>query len=277
MGIRGAAEHLGVSKAMTAVTDDRETYLADFAAFEKGRRDPPAVRRLRQGAIERFAALGFPTTEDEEWRFTNLAPLARVPFRLAASRPAALTEADVQRLTFPDAGCHRLVFVNGRFAAELSTRRPLPDGVLLGSLAEALRSHGDKVEPHLARYADYEEQALTALNTAFFSDGAFLLLPRNTVVAEPVHLVFVSTAATDPTVSHPRNLVVAGVSSQVRLVESYVGLGDGVYFTTPSPRSRPARTRGSTTASSSAKAAGRSTSPPCTCTTTAVAPSPRSR
>ncbi|HJT77979.1 MAG TPA: Fe-S cluster assembly protein SufD [Gemmataceae bacterium] len=216
---------------MTAVTDDRETYLAAFAEFEKGRREAPPLQRLRQGAIERFAALGFPTTEDEEWRFTNLAPLTRVPFRPATGRPPAMTEADLRRLTFSDADCHRLVFVNGRFAPDLSTRRPLPEGVILGSLAGALRSHADKVEPHLARYADYEEQALTALNTAFFEDGAFLFLPRNQVVDEPIHLVFVSAATGGPTVAHPRNLIVAGVSSQVRLVESYVGLGDEVYFT----------------------------------------------
>jgi Fe-S cluster assembly protein SufD len=216
---------------MTAVLDEKDAYLAAFPDFEKGLQDGARgpVHRVRQAAIEHFAARGFPTTEDEEWRFTSVAPLTRVPFRPAG--PQAVSPAQVERVAFRTGPGSRLVFVNGRYAPELSARGRLPDGVLLGNLAEALKAHPDKVEPHLARHADSEDQAFTALNTAFLHDGAFLFLPRGQVLDEPVHLLFVATAPAGPAVAHPRTLIVAGTSSQARVVESYVGLGEDVYFT----------------------------------------------
>jgi Fe-S cluster assembly protein SufD len=222
-----------ISGTMTALAEEKDIYLADFAAFEKGL--PPEVRgplhRLRHGGAERFTALGFPTLHDEDWRFTNLAPLTRAPFQLAPERPPALASAEVESLTGPLPSGPRLVFVNGRFAPELSVRGALPAGVVLGSLAEALNEHRDKVEPHLAQYADHEEHPFIALNTAFLHDGAFLYLPKNVVLAEPVYLLFVATAVGAPTVAHPRNLIVAGVNSQARIVESYVGPDGDLTFT----------------------------------------------
>jgi Fe-S cluster assembly protein SufD len=216
---------------MTAVLEGKDVYLAHFADFEKGlagaARAP--LHRLRKAAIERFAALGFPTTEDEEWRVTNVAPLTRVPFRLAGQHTVSGEQLD--RAAFDTGAGSRLVFVNGRYAPELSTLARLPDGVIVSSLAEALEAHRDQVESYLARHADYEDQAFTALNTAFLRDGAFLYLPKGKVVEEPVHLVFVAAAPAGPVVAHPRTLIVAGTSSQVRVVESYVGPGEDVSFT----------------------------------------------
>src|SRR5262245_6652905 len=139
---------------MTAVLEDKDVYLAGFAEFEKALPENSSWNSLRQAAMERFAALGFPTPGDEEWRFTPLSSLTRVPFRLA-DRPRPLpTRDEVRRLT-PDAGdCHLLVCVDGHFTPELSAIGSLPSGVVLGGLAQA---HA-QVEPHLARHADFENQ-----------------------------------------------------------------------------------------------------------------------
>jgi Fe-S cluster assembly protein SufD len=215
---------------MTAVMEEKDVYLADFTRFEQGLREGTRspLHRVRQAAIERFSALGFPTPHDEEWRFTPVAPLVRTPFKLAAS--ARVRPEQVERFTFGGDVTH-LVFVNGHYAPDLSSLRPLPDGVFAGSLAEALKSHADKVEPHLARYADPEEHAFVALNTAFLHDGAFIFLPRNQVVEEPIHLLFLTTASTEPAVTHPRNLIVASENSQARIVETYASLVERVSFT----------------------------------------------
>jgi Fe-S cluster assembly protein SufD len=216
---------------MTAVLEDKDIYLSSFADFEKELKEATRspLYRLRAAAIERFAALGFPTTDNEEWRFTSVVPLTRVPFHLAGPRTVSL--ADCERVAPPTGTGGRLVFINGRYTPELSAAPQLPDGVLLGSLAAALKAHPDRVEPHLARHAEYEDQPFTALNTAFIQDGAFLFLPRGRILDEPVHLLFISTAPTKPTVTHPRCLIVADTGSQARIVESYVGLGEDVYFT----------------------------------------------
>jgi Fe-S cluster assembly protein SufD len=189
---------------MTALMAEKDIYLASFNRFEQAHAgDRASLQKLRQAAIDRFAALGFPTLEDEEWRFTPLTRLTRVPFELAEEDGAPL------------------VRVEG----------PLPDGVIVCSLARALREHPGLVEAHLARYADFDEHAFAALNTAFLRDGAFVYLPRGKVVEVPIELTFRAAASERPLAWHRRYLVVAERHSQATVVERYAG-PDGVsYFT----------------------------------------------
>src|SRR5262249_3492001 len=156
-------------------------YLSSFAEFEKSlaKKTPSWLQRTRAAAIERFAELGFPTLKDEEWRFTNVAPLTKIPFKPAGT--FELNEQAAQKLQelYFDAGvCSRLVFANGRYAPKLSALQPLPDGVVVASLAAMLTTQPDSVKPCLAQYADYESHAFAALNTAFIQDGAFVSIPK---------------------------------------------------------------------------------------------------
>jgi Fe-S cluster assembly protein SufD len=219
---------------MLEVMDEKEVYLSNFARLERegiAGNGHPRLHGIRQAAIDRFAEVGFPGPRDEEWRFTNVAPLTRIAFQPAEASPGALSAEKLRQLApGSDAGC-RLVFVNGHFVRELSAPGPLPEGVVADSLAATLAANPDRVEPYLARYARYEDSPFTALNTAFIRDGAFIWIPRGKVVAEPIHLVFVATASGPPAVAHPRNLVVALANSQATLVETSVSLDEGVYFT----------------------------------------------
>jgi Fe-S cluster assembly protein SufD len=212
-----------------------DVYVSDFARFEKalGERARTRLHQTRKAALTRFAELGFPTVEHEEWRFTNIAPLTRIPFQLAGPEPAAprkdIHEMGVLAATAP--GALRLRFVNGRLDTGLSSIMGAPAGVIVGSLAQALAERPQQVEPHLARHAKYQEHAFVALNTAFIEDGAFVLIPRNVTVEQPIHVVYTSTLHGDPTVSHPRTLIVAGENSRATVIECYVGFEDEVYFT----------------------------------------------
>ncbi len=176
--------------------------------------------------MDRFAEIGFPTVRDEEWRFTNIAPLLQVPFRPAATFD--LAAADLDRLTFDIGPATRLVFINGRYAAHLS--KISSNGATVTSLADALKANAESLRTHLGRHAA-TDHAFVALNTAFLEDGAVVMIGRGQVVAELIHLIFVSTAADEPTVSHPRTLVIADVNSQATIVETYVGPRGQVYFT----------------------------------------------
>src|SRR4029453_1549293 len=100
----------------------------------------------------------------------------------------------------------------------------LPGNLKAGSLAAVLESDPGSLEPHLGRYASFEHNAFTALNTAFMRDGAFLLLPQGSIIPEPIHLVFVSTARKQSTVMYPRNLIVAGAGCRLTVVESYISV-----------------------------------------------------
>jgi Fe-S cluster assembly protein SufD len=218
---------------MTLGGNERELYLSHFRDFEErlgGDRNEP-LHRVRREAIERFAERGFPTTREEDWRFTNLAPLAKVPFRLP--RRFTVEGAIPERLALeaPEDGGARLVFVNGRFAPALSRVDSLPGGVLVQSLAEAIERDAGAIEPYLAGSASRDDSPFVALNTAFLEDGAFIRVPDGVVVRAPIRLVFLSTPNGEPTVAHPRSLIIAGKGSQVSVVETYGATGSGVTFT----------------------------------------------
>lgn len=189
--------------------------------------------RLRQEAIERFAEAGFPTTRLENWKFTNVLPIARTAFQPAAPKLDGLTREKLGQLPLGRLDAVRLVFVNGRFVAELSSFEGLPKGARVGSLAAALEEGNARLEEHLGRYAAYQppDRAFVALNTAFLNDGAFLEIPQGALVEKPIHLVFVSVSEAQPIFSQPRNLILVGAGAQVAVLETYLGLGDGPYFT----------------------------------------------
>jgi len=222
----------GEVKTVSAVTQAQDSYLESFARFENraAGNGQEWLRSIRQAAISRFSELGFPTTRDEDWRFTNVAPIAQTSFRLAQNGGVELAPRELEQFRFPGLVCSQLVFLNGRYAPGLSWLRPLPDGVKVSSLAHALTADPGSLEVHLARYADYQHDAFCALNTAFMEDGAFVHIPRRTVLLEPVYLLYVSVPSAAPATTHPRNLIVAGDESQATVVEDYVSLSDGVHF-----------------------------------------------
>ena len=212
----------------------RDWYQTRFAIFEKGlngeARHP--LHAVRKAAIQRFGEMGFPTTRDEEWRFTNVAPIGKQEFTPVLRYDGqGISRSDIQRFTFGGVTPRKLVFVNGHYAPELSSLAALPEGVKVGSLREFLRTEGDLVSRYLSKHVRFDENAFTALNTAFLLDGAFISVPDGVVLEDAIHLLFVASELETPFLSAPRNLIVAGNRSGVSVVESYVGLGANVYLT----------------------------------------------
>ena len=216
---------------MITATQQLESYLQSFSEFEKLAigHDLPWLRTLRRDAFARFCEVGFPTTRDEDWRFTNVSAIAQTPFRLARSGRARLSQQELEPYRVPGVAS-QLVFVDGRFTRELSWLSYLPDGVNVSSLAEEISSNPGAIEPHLGRYLDVHRDAFCALNTAFAEDGAYVHIRRGTLVEEPIYLLFVSTAEDVPSMSHPRNLIVAEEDSQATFVEDYMSLDGGAVF-----------------------------------------------
>jgi Fe-S cluster assembly protein SufD len=214
---------------MAAVVDH---YLSEFEALERqgALRSPSWLAPVRRSAMARFAEAGFPTTRDEDWRYTNLAPLVATPFRpVRAPAPDGLPTGTLERLALGGTGSPRLVFVDGRYSPRHSSRPPLPARVQLSSLAEAMTIDGELIERHLARHATWDANVFAALSTAFVEDGVFLHVPADTSLSAPIELLFLATAPR--VLAQPRILVVAGPNSRVSVVERYVGLTDEAYFT----------------------------------------------
>ena len=195
--------------------------------YEAPRGGASWLNARRAQALERANALTVPTTRDEEWRFTDISPLTRVPFRRAtgAARPPM---AEVARFVAPEAAV-RLTFVDGIFAPELSATAGLPYGVVVSPLVAALDTHAAVIEPHLARHALFEREVFTALNTAHLRDGAFVWIARNQKCPTPVQLLYLSTQ--NEAAAYPRCLAILEAGAECTLIEDYASLGENVYFT----------------------------------------------
>jgi Fe-S cluster assembly protein SufD len=209
-----------------------ESYVAEAERAGAARResDPAWLTDARRQALERFAALGFPTTREEEWRFTSIAPIAETPFVLASNGASTVQPRDLEPLRLPGDTAATLVFANGQYVPALSDVGRLPQGVRIDNLARAVAGPGTDVERHLTRAVDAGRHAFTALNTASLLDGAFISVPDGTSVERPIHFVFLSTAGERATMAPPRVLVVMGAESRATIVESYAATHASRYF-----------------------------------------------
>lgn len=216
-------------------TKEKSTYAEAFAEFSENLSSNEAswAQRLRENAMERFEQLGFPTIEEEDWKYTNLAPIAKTEFEpVLGTQTVVLDKSALASFAYAEAEGGRLVFVNGIYSRELSSLEALPAGVVAQNLKDALSGEkAEVVRERLARYADYNSNGLTALNTAFISEGAFLLIPKGVRAQAPIHLLFIASTQSSPMVSFPRVLVVAETGSEATVIESYASAQDSRYWT----------------------------------------------
>ena len=217
---------------MTQKLDIKDWYISRFKDFENnlnGESQKP-IHKLRKEAIADFSQLNFPTTHDEEWRFTNISPLLKYNFKPAGLKKE-LSKNILDKFLFKELNCHLIVFVNGLYEKELSNTKNLPGKVKAGNLGEEIKSGSNLVNEHLGKYANHQKQIFTALSTAFTKDGAFIYVPDGIIIEEPIHILFITDSKDEQIFIQPRNLFIADKNSQVTIIEHYVSLGDDAYFT----------------------------------------------
>jgi Fe-S cluster assembly protein SufD len=215
---------------MTTLTtqDPNIGHLDAFAAMP-GRLGPDWFTATRRAAFSQFYSLGLPTVRHEDWRFTRITPIAETRFDLPAGG-AELSDKQLRSADIRGLQKSELVFVNGQYREELSDLRHLPRGVIVARFADAWDKHRPLLEKHLARYADASgECCFVSLNTAMFTDGVIVFVPRNSVVDDPIHVINVAApgdAAKYPLLFNPRMLIVAEQCAAVTIVEDYTCLDD---------------------------------------------------
>lgn len=215
-----------------SVSESTDRFIAAYKERRTATQEGAAtwLGALRQAGMARFAAVGFPTTKNEDWKYTNVEPALSLPFAQANGEFKGLGVREICAATFTDVGAARLVFVNGTFAPELSSKSGFPAGVRAFSLADPSVTEDPFLAEQVGRYADLSRSGFVALNAAFTQDGAVLIIPPRCRSADPIHLVYASAAPERPVASYPRTLIFLGADSEVRVVESYAGLAPGRYF-----------------------------------------------
>jgi Fe-S cluster assembly protein SufD len=206
---------------MNAVAESLRPYLESYAANSKPL--APALLALKESAMRRAVARGFPGARDEDWKYSSPVALEKRAFRSSAT----LTRFDAKDLAdvaIPGLDAFRAVFVNGRFMAALSE---LPEGARVTSLSSA----GDSLNAALAVPAEWQDDTFLNLNTALFQDGLLLELDASAHIVKPLQLLHVSVLGEIASAHHPRFLLRLAADSRIMVIERYVGLEGAQHFT----------------------------------------------
>ncbi len=209
--------------------DALEKSLGAFASANPGV-NPLWLKTIREEARARARQAGFPNTRQEEWRFTNVAPLLDLPLHCALQNGREISPRDIEPFVF-GLGGGRLVFIDGCFRADLSSLPPRGSGVEADSLRTRVSGDAAELQKHLARHASYETNFFTALNTAFFQDGAFISVADGVTVGEPIQLLYLATSEKPGATTQTRNLILGGRQSAMKVVETYASLTDAPHVT----------------------------------------------
>jgi Fe-S cluster assembly protein SufD len=212
-------------------TEIKQFYLSKFKDFENrqnGRKETPFAK-IRRTAINRFEDLGFPGKKVEEWKYTDISPILRHQFSLEKQSPE-VSKGQIGQFRFKGLTANVLVFVNGIFKGDLSALVSKQKGITITNLSKVLYNGNEIIKKYLSGVVDFENEPFAALNTAFAGDGAFLHIPDNVILEEPVHILNIAGPGETEHQSFPRNLVVIGRNSHAKIIETHHHLAENVYF-----------------------------------------------
>tara|TARA_Y100001960_G_scaffold258588_1_gene278107 strand:- start:105 stop:1445 length:1341 start_codon:yes stop_codon:yes gene_type:complete len=208
-------------------------YLKAYDSFiSKSIRDNPSwLSEIREDAISTFENLGLPIERrgNEDWKYTDVRPISRINFEIASE--SVLNDQDITKdIQFGESNWPSIVFLNGIYNSDLSNLSDLPSGVIVMNLLDALQTHPEIIKGHLSKHSDYKQNGFAALNTAFINDGAFVYMEKDSVLDNPLRIIFISTNLDRETISNPRTLVVTEANTQATLIERYSGISNNTYL-----------------------------------------------
>jgi Fe-S cluster assembly protein SufD len=217
---------------MSNVNEIKSWYLKNFEQFENSLNGDrfSSISNLRREALSKFSELDFPTTKDEEWKYTSIAPLLQHNFKPDFEKHS-ITKEQVNKFTFESLEPNVAVVVNGLYYPKLTILNGIPEGVTVGSIAKAISANSPLVERHFGKYAEFGTHIFTSLSAAFTKDGVFIHVPEGKIVEQPIHILFITVSGNEKLLVQPRNLFIADKNSQVTIIEHFVNINSEIYFT----------------------------------------------
>lgn len=216
---------------VTELVKEENNYQKAFQALRRSKPSVAWVELVRESAMDRFDLLGFPTVKDEDWKYTNLAPLTKENLEPTFDQQA-ITKAYADGLSYPETRDTHVVLVNGVFRKELSELGGL-ESVVVADLFDATGDarYTKLVRSYLARNASYHDRGMTALNTSFLHSGVFVLVPKDVELKTPIQITCIADSPRGNAINFPRILVVAEEKSSAKVVENFVSRADANAFT----------------------------------------------
>ena len=205
-------------------------YLTDFKQLQNIKKDD-WFSKQRQSAFNIFQKSGFPSTRKENWKYTDVRPIAKNLFSNIANGSVVISDNEIDAILFKELECIELVFVNGTYSEKYSNIKNLPNELTIKNMANALGNDEDFLKKHLSQYVNDNSSSFTALNTAFIQDGAYINVPSDLILERPISITYVSKDNSNIFATHPRNLIFMGENSKATIIENYIGIDDTNYFT----------------------------------------------
>ncbi len=217
-------------------TESTSRYVAEYPALapELPGQNLPWLQQLRRAGLSNFSATGFPSPREEEWRYTNVSAIEKklftpvLDFVSAQPNLPAIDPSWLKAQQLEDVWS--VALVNGHFSTELSMLDGLPDDVKVMSMAAALLTLPDWLQPYLGQAVQPDEHGFVAFNSAWFTDGVFIHVPTNQVLAKPIQILNIATQA--DVLATMRNVVVVDCSTETTLIETFVAATDAAYLST---------------------------------------------
>lgn len=210
--------------------DLKAQLIADFQLSQatlNGKGKMP-IYQLRDEAMKNFDKLGFPTIRHEEWKYSNVSNLIKQTFDFHTKTD--FKKADLKKIAMPHLKGNVLYFINGVYNADLSEIATPEDKLKVIPFSEVLSKQPELIEAYFGKYANYQTDAFTALNTALSSDGVVVQVADNKIVEEPIIIRYISDVRLANVGSQPRNLIIVGKNAQVKIAEAYRTVGDNAAF-----------------------------------------------
>ncbi len=207
----------------------KDKLLASFMAFEnKGNIDIESnVHQIRCKAIENFESKGFPSKRDEEWKYTSLKPILKHDYTVFPTLENNIELKDVKKYILHEIESYKIVFVDGVYNSFLSETTHEEADICI--LSAALKKPKYKmIIDHYFDKITSKKDSLSSLNTAFSKEGAFINIPKNTILEKPIQILFFSTGSEKEVMLNPRNLVIIGENSHAQIYERHQSLNNNV-------------------------------------------------
>ena len=210
----------------------KEWYLSSFRKFEEklNGESKSFLHDLRKEALAQLAEVDFPTTRDEEWKYTSVSPILKQNFIPAFNIDKQnISKVEIKKYLFSGFDFYTMTFINGIYSEELSDLQNLQKGITVNSLSSLLRSNPKVISEQITKFVK-TENAFNLLNRVYSTDGAVVIVPDGVIVEKPIQILFLNGYNDKLVLSIPHNLIVAGKNSQVSIITNYSALNSSVYF-----------------------------------------------
>ncbi len=213
----------------------KEWYLNNFKSFEEklNGESKTFLHDLRKNALEQLAYTDFPSTREEEWKYTNVSPILKQNFIPAVNlgvKKSAISKDELKKYLFSGFDFYLMTFINGIYAEELSDLQELPKGVVVDSLRLLMKTNPELVNGRISKFVK-AENAFNLLNRAYSTDGAIIIVKDGVVVEKPIQILYLTGDNESPVLSVPHNMIIAGKNSQVGVLGVYASSGSKTHFT----------------------------------------------